>query len=148
MDKNDEIFKRGIEGFAKNFIEKYILDVCDRAAQRIVELIEEGGHIPFKTGNLQDSTGVGVYNNGVLTSYTPLPAATVPNPQKPPTWGYKELEKALASGASEYSDGIWIVLFVGTQPYAMKVAEDTEYNMDLIEDFASLFFDEMQPMLF
>lgn len=107
-------------------IEERITKVLTMVAQEIVLYIEGARQIPVYTGNLQDSTGVGVYRNGVLRSYMPTQTATVAQEYAyRPIWGTEELAKALNVGATEFSKGIWIVLFSAV-PYAWFI--DDKYN--------------------
>ena len=73
-----------------------------------------------RTGEIDgmDSTGVGVYVNGVLSAFRYSQQATVPQTYHgKKVWGKETLDKALAFGASTYIDGVWIVIF-STVPYA------------------------------
>jgi len=83
--------------------------------------------IPVDTGNLMDSTGMGIYVNGVLMDFRYDNQASVPRKVKGELiWGKDKLNEALALGASTYSTGVWIVLF-STMPYAIYVNRNTGF---------------------
>ena len=85
-------------------------------AQEVLDIVRDS--IPYDTGNLMDSTGVGVYIYGVLHDFRFENQAT--NPQHfhgREVWGRKTLEEALKLGTGLYADGVWIVIF-STVPYA------------------------------
>lgn len=103
-------------------------------ADYVMEMMEE--QIPFDTGNLHDSTGIGIYVNGVLTAFRYQRAANVNRDGK---WGYMELNRAFAAGAMQYSSGVWLVAF-STMPYAAKIDELTEY-------FSEGFRDELKDLV-
>jgi len=147
MNSNDSIFKAGIEAYVAKFVEAKVLQIGTDTAHEIIRRIEDGNFVPHQTFNLQDSTGVGVYNNGVLHSYVPRQSAMEPNPSKPnPKWGWEELEKALASGTSKYNEGIWIVLFGGSMPYAAQVNEKWGYHGKLIKLAVRELFENIHQM--
>ena len=154
MSKHDNqaAFESGLRQFIEKKAIPHILQVCEEVAQAMISRIESGGYIPVDTFNLRDSSGVGVYKNGVLISYTPRSVATVPNPENPPTWGHQEIEKALASGTTKYSQGIWLVLFGGTQPYAAEVNENhptaSDYMCRLVNYLTDTLFNKLERMNF
>lgn len=103
-------------------------------ADYVMDMMEE--QIPFDTGNLHDSTGIGIYVNGVLTAFRYQRTANVNREGK---WGYMELNRAFAAGAMHYSSGVWLVSF-STMPYAAKIDELTEY-------FSEGFRDELKRLV-
>ena len=101
--------KQGSSFFAE--IEK-----LKRIADEVLNIVEDS--IPYDTGNLMDSTGVGVYVNGVLSAFRFDNQATKPQYfHGKEVWGRKTLDEALKLGAGTYVDGVWIVIF-STVPYA------------------------------
>lgn len=88
------------------------------------------GQIPVKTGNLRDSTGVGVYYNGSLRKFSPSQIATV---SRDGLWGSQQLSKALNLASSSYNTGLWIVIF-STMPYAMKIDNRVGYFSEGLRD--------------
>lgn len=79
------------------------------------------GQFPIWTANMRDSSGVGVYCDGRLTSFRPARKAYKPQTDEGwKGWGFIELQKALSLGVTTYSRGVWIVLYSAV-PYAYKV---------------------------
>lgn len=86
-------------------------------ADQVMSIVKES--IPYDTGNLMDSTGIGIYVNGILSDFRYENQATVPQTfHGKEVWGKKTLDKALSLGSSIYISGVWIVLF-STVPYAL-----------------------------
>lgn len=111
--RNASIVGKGNKG-TKNFFAK--VEKLKSIADDVLSIVEDS--IPYDTGNLMDSTGVGVYVNGVLSAFRYSQQATVPQTYHgKKVWGKETLDKALAFGASTYIDGVWIVIF-STVPYA------------------------------
>jgi hypothetical protein len=149
--------KKGYIGHNKSVF-KFLLtvhskDIKDRLnivfrelAEDVRVYIEDLHNLPIYTGNLADSTGVGVYNNGVLTAFAPIQRADMPQMYKGEfVWGSSLLERALSDGSYKYSKGIWIVLY-STVPYAVKVdskgtsrTEAGYFSTRLKEDMLSQF---------
>lgn len=113
---NLDIIHKGLTAYSKK-IENRLLSVLFEVADDLVYWIEGSGEIPVATGNLHDSTGVGVYSNGYLRKFSPTQIATV---ERDGLWGSQQLSKALSLASSEYTSGLWIVIF-STMPYAMKI---------------------------
>lgn len=136
MGINSSIFKKNLEKFGNEQLKVILGKVLEEAAREIVSFIEKAKAIPVYTGNLQDSTGVGVYMSGSLISYKPVKIAREPRivnygkgtmgePNKE-YWGTDELTRAIGAAASDYSSGFYIVVF-STMPYAYKVEETNDY---------------------
>lgn len=140
---NLDVIHKGLTAYSKK-IENRLLSVLFEVADDLVYWIEDSGvrvsgqfdvpsrggwtdyklssssgygQIPVKTGNLRDSTGVGVYSNGYLRKFSPTQIATV---ERDGLWGSQQLSKALSLASSDYTSGLWIVIF-STMPYAMKI---------------------------
>lgn len=112
-NRNASIVGKGNKG-TKNFFAQ--VEKLKSIADEVLSIVEDS--IPYDTGNLMDSTGVGVYVNGVLSAFRYSQQATVPQTYHgKEVWGKETLDKALAFGASTYIDGVWIVIF-STVPYA------------------------------
>lgn len=112
-NRNASIVGKGNKG-TKNFFAQ--VEKLKSIADEVLLIVEDS--IPYDTGNLMDSTGVGVYVNGVLSAFRYSQQATVPQTYHgKEVWGKETLDKALAFGASTYIDGVWIVIF-STVPYA------------------------------
>ena len=102
-------------------LEKRLTNVFYSLAESVKIYIEEIGNLPHFTGNLADSTGVGVYHNGVLKAFAPMQSASMPQMYRNEfVWGKPLLERALEEGSYKYPKGIWVVLY-STVPYAVKV---------------------------
>ena len=112
-NRNASIVGKGMGG-KKNFFAN--IEKLKSIAEEIMKIVEES--IPYDTGNLMDSTGVGIYVNGVLHDFRYSQQATVPQTyHKKKVWGKDTLDKAFSLGSSMYRDGVWIVIF-STVPYA------------------------------
>lgn len=131
MSNNTVIFTKGLTNFSID-IEKKIIEVLDYVAQDIILFIEGSPDIPVLTGNLRDSTGLGIYHHGILTRYEPLNTAVIAQKYKGnQIWGFQELDKVYTYGATLYSKGIWLVLF-SSVPYAISINEKKNYFDDQI----------------
>lgn len=119
---NIDVIHKGLVNYSirmENKILSLLLDVADD----LVYWIEGSRSIPVATGNLQDSTGVGVYYNGTLRKFKPTQIASVPRGS---LWGTMELSKALELASTDFNSGLWIVIF-STMPYAMKIDDRTNF---------------------
>ncbi len=136
---NKKVFSIGLNKYREG-LEMRIVNVLTELAQSVIVYVEGSGQLPIYTGNLADSTGVGVYRNGHLTSYLPTKRAIVPQEYEGQTvWGDEELMNALQMSATEFSSGIWIVLFSAV-PYAFKLEKKYNYFDDgIVEDMMSEF---------
>jgi hypothetical protein len=111
-------------------VEKNILKLCQSAVVELYKVHSEGfkgergtHQFPKWSGALAASTGAAIYCNGVFDSF-------VPNIYYPKNVQYDShgneidgrvlLESAIAAGATQYTKGIWIVLY-STVPYATKI---------------------------
>lgn len=127
---NLSIFNKGVREYAKT-IELKIESVLARVAEDVVIYIEGAAAIPVQTGNLQDSTGIGIYRNGSLRKYVPVKIA---QEQRDGKWGSDELLKALSMASTDFTTGVWICLF-STMPYAIKIDEKYNYfDDDVVAD--------------
>lgn len=131
---NMAVINTNLQDYIERVINVQIRKMCDDIANKFVHYINEsyapleprGGNedYPVWTLNMRDSTGIGVYNNGRLTSYIPYALAT--EPQRSGfrgnirnIWGTSYLQRALTDSA-KYNKGIWIVLFCAV-PYAIDI---------------------------
>lgn len=135
MDNNAEIFKRGLLEYAKR-IEQQILMVLDNVAKKVLEAIDGNSDMPWFTGNLLDSTGIGVYYHGSLRKYTPRKIANEPQyyEGEENIWGFKKLEEALMMGQTLYSQGIWIVIYTAV-PYAFELNEFDDNHLGFFDNY-------------
>ena len=126
---NRNVFADGLKRFAEQQIKPKLLDMCKNVAQTIVNAIDgnftlpEGtDEFPVFTGNLHDATGVGVYCDGVLSSFIPTAIATENQTDESGMefFGSELLQQALSEAAMQFESGVWIVLF-STVPYAYKI---------------------------
>lgn len=132
---NSKVFKVGLEQYAERVIKTKLEAVLRGVAQELVNAID-GAFEPFEqygggtkqfpvwTGQLHDATGVGVYINGRLSSYVPTAKGFYPqfDEGEDEIVGSERLQTALNNAVSQFSKGIWIVLFSAV-PYAYKVNE-------------------------
>ncbi len=130
---NSRVFKAGLKDYADSVItpklEAVLRDVAQRmvnAIDRVFEPFEQHGggtkQFPVLEGQLHDATGVGVYINGRLSSYLPTKKGFDEQVHEGETGiiGSERLQQALNTAVSQFSEGIWIVLFSAV-PYAYKV---------------------------
>ena len=126
---NRNVFADGLKRFAEQQIKPKLLAMCKNVAQTIVDVIDgnftppEGtDEFPVFTGNLHDATGVGVYCDGVLSSFIPTAIATEAQTENigMEFFGSELLQQALSEAATQFESGVWIVLF-STVPYAYKI---------------------------
>jgi hypothetical protein len=133
VSHNNKVFKNAFKHHCTN-IQSGIRNVIQRLAEQMQQYISEttfnqgDGNMPFYTGNLSDSTGLGVYIDGVLTAYVPPKRAKVPQSSGfnytniYDIQGYEELQSSLNDASKDYAKGLWVVLF-STTPYAFKIDE-------------------------
>lgn len=127
--QNRAVFSDGLKRFIEQQIKPKLLAMCKDVAQTIVNVIDGNftppngtNQFPVWSSNLHDATGVGVYCDGVLSSFTPTARATTAQIDESITgiFGSKFLQQALANAATQFNSGLWIVLF-SSVPYAYKV---------------------------
>lgn len=126
---NSKVFNAGLKNFSNKVIKPNLETTLRNVAERIVVYIDGGftpptgtQQFPVFTGNLHDATGVGVYIDGRLSSYIPTAIAVdqQTNGGEMGIDGSINLRNALKAATSQFSTGIWIVLF-STVPYAYKI---------------------------
>ena len=127
---NKKLFSKGMTAYA-TIIKANIRDIMQDVARQMHEYISEttfnqgDGNMPYYTGNLSDSTGLGVYIDGALTAYIPPQRAMISQSNgdsDPVIWGYQDVRDTLSFASSEFSKGLWVVLF-STTSYAFRVDE-------------------------
>lgn len=126
---NAQVLKVGLKDYSERVIKVKLEAVLRGVAEKLVAYID-GGFIlpngttqfPVDTGNLHDATGVGVYIDGRLSSYIPTAIAVEQQTNRGEIGidGSINLRLALQAAASQFSKGIWIVLF-STVSYAYKI---------------------------
>ncbi|MCM1066390.1 MAG: hypothetical protein NC418_02300 [Muribaculaceae bacterium] len=126
---NAQVFKVGLKNFTETQVKPKIVAMLKNVAQRLVDYVDGSfipmppyrpggnGGFPAWTGTMHDATGVGVYVDGALSSYLPTKKAIAENDGVD---GRASLTQALNAATSQFSKGIWIVLFSAT-PYAYKI---------------------------
>lgn len=119
------VLKKEQESFSRRLI-----PILYQAADMTVKEIEQsyGDITPYKTGNLQDSTGVGIYKDGALVAYAkPLPSAVEAQRYHGRTVnGDVELQQAFSEGYENFPEGIWGIL-ISAVPYATHLQKDEGY---------------------
>lgn len=129
---NDVVLRVGLETYMRDVVRPQILAMLKTVAQRMVQYIDNGfvmpngtAQFPVDTANLHDATGVGVFDDGKMTTYIPTKRATKKartglGSPKTGIDGTTLLQTALSDAASIYSRGMWIVVF-STVPYAYYI---------------------------
>lgn len=126
---NSKAFKSGLNDYAERVIKVRFEAMLRSVAQKLVAYIDggfvmPGGNMqfPVDTGNLHDATGVGVYIDGRLSSYLPTAIAVEQQTNRGEIGidGSIALRNAVQAAATQFSKGIWIVLF-STVSYAYKI---------------------------
>lgn len=107
----------------KSDIDMMVEDILYKTADAMIAYIDSSDIIPIDTHNLKDSTGVGVYRNGVLKKFTmPRRAEEAKIIDGIAMWGEDMIDQLLDAGVSRYGIGDHIVL-MSTMPYAEEVNE-------------------------
>jgi len=146
---NEQVINAKMQKFVETKVHNDILNVLERIADRII-LYLENDVIPVDTGNLQDSTGIGIYHGDVLKRYIPTKTATEArangknSPIYPKSltermniWGHDEIQRAINEGAMKYSNDYCLVIF-SSMPYAKIVDARTEYFEKIISELKPL----------
>lgn len=127
--RNSKAFKSALQDYSDRVIKAHLVDMLKRVAEQFVgvidgsfEMPEGNNQYPVDTSNLHDATGVGIYVDGAVQCFMPTQRAQIAQYTEDETdiWGSALLEKALHNCVSQFSSGIWLVLF-STVPYAAKV---------------------------
>ena len=114
---------------ASGQIQKNILRLCQEAVAELYEAHANGfrglrgtDQFPIYSGELAASTGAAIYCNGVFDSFVPNTGRINPpfDEQGAEVDGTALLQSAIAAGATQYTKGIWIVLY-STVPYAVRI---------------------------
>ena len=107
----------------KSDVDLMVEDILYKTADAMIAYIDSSDIIPIDTHNLKDSTGVGVYRNGVLKKFTmPRRAEEAKIIGGIAMWGEDMIDQLLDAGVSRYGIGDHIVL-MATMPYAEEVDE-------------------------
>lgn len=126
---NSRVFKVGVEQYAERVVKAKLVAMLNGVAQTLVGVIDGSfvmpdgtTQFPVDTANLHDATGVGVYADGVIRHFIPTAMATKAQSGSGVRGilGSPLLQAAISNGATQFSKGIWIVLF-STVPYAYKI---------------------------
>lgn len=126
---NSRVFKVGLNDYAERVVKAKLVAMLKVVAQTLVGVIDGGfampdgtEQFPVDTANLHDATGVGVYADGTIVHFIPTARATTAQSDGgvKGIFGSPLLQAAISNGATQFSKGIWIVLF-STVPYAYKI---------------------------
>lgn len=126
---NSKVFKVGLNDYAEHVIKAELVAMLKSVAQTLVGVIDGSfvmpkgtTQFPVDTANLHDATGVGVYADGAIQHFIPTAMATKAQSDGgvKGIFGSPLLQAAISNGATQFSKGIWIVLF-STVPYAYKI---------------------------
>lgn len=126
VEENTKIIQNAIRLTAKKRIRPRVERALHNAAENMEAYIDAaftpleykgGGNtlFPIWYGDLRDGTGCGVYIDGRLTKYTPMPVAARPI-------GANALDQALEQASTTFSQGFYIVLF-SEAPHANYINE-------------------------
>lgn len=128
--QNDKVFAKCVKEYSEK-LQQRIHQVCYEFALHVFEYIsdttfnEGDGNMPYYSGNMRDSTALGVYFNGSLTAYIPPSSATRAQRYDEEAitdiWGKVWISDVLAT-TQDYQKGLWVVLYSAV-PYAMKIEE-------------------------
>ena len=131
--ENQRVFSMLLKQQVGDIVKPKLVEVLSEVAEWMVgvidadfEIFESGGNgqFPVYSGNMRDSTGVGVYIDGALTAYRPTKRAKSKQHDEIRNIydivGAEYLDAALKAASTEFPNGIWIVLF-STVPYAYDV---------------------------
>lgn len=139
-EDNNRNFEKMLEEYTEKYVKvnilkqlcaiaKYMTQQIDKKFQSYPNPVLTPGlfgneDFPVWQGQMHDSTGVGVYDNGILKGYYPNIIGTIPQTDgnKKDIVGIKYLQKALEKGQTTFNKGIWIVLFSAV-PYAERINE-------------------------
>lgn len=141
---NSNAIRRKLRLFVETDVHRDVISILERVADRIILNIENDA-IPVDTGNLQDSTGIGIYHGDVLKRYIPRQTAIVSRSNIYPdglttrndVWGYKEIQSAINYGAMKYSNDYCLVIF-SAMPYANLVDARTNYFNEITKELHPL----------
>lgn len=102
-------------------VDKLTEEILYETAEAVVSYIDSSDIIPIQTHNLKDSTGVGVYRNGVLKRFVmPRRAEVARIVDGVAVWGEDIIGLMLEAGINRYSQGDYIVI-MSAMPYADAV---------------------------
>ena len=126
---NSRVFKVGLNDYAERVVKAKLVAMLKSVAQTLVGVIDGSfvmpdgtTQFPVDTANLHDATGVGVYADGAIQHFIPTARATKAQSYGgvKGIFGSPLLQAAISNGTTQFSKGIWIVLF-STVPYAYKI---------------------------
>lgn len=152
MPHNLDVIKKKCRRFLQVEKKPELVAVLKNAAQAVLHYIEEMTSLPQYTGNLHDATGIGIYVDGQLFEYAPTKIATkyqssgfhYRNEYK--IDGNLYLQSALKDAATDFSDGIWIVVFSAV-PYAFYIQERPEkYFSEISEKLLNEIYQGLVPL--
>jgi len=127
---NVEVIAYNMKMFLAKKVQNDIIGILERVAEQIYESCS----VPVVTGNLQDSTGIGIYHGDVLRRFVPNQSAEVSRSNIYPAglttrdniWGHNQLQEAINKGAMRFSNDYYLVIF-SAMPYANLVNIRTDY---------------------
>ena len=147
MPRNLKVIKKEATLYLGRVKKVELVAMLKTVAESIVSYIDAQAEIPESSGNLRDATGVGVYVDGVLSSYVPTKRAS--KLQKSGFHyrneygidGSDYLKQAIADATTNFNSGIWIVLFSAV-PYAYFL-NNPELVGNLRDKITGHYFDEV-----
>lgn len=148
MSHNLDVLKKKCRFQVLNVSQPELVTMLKAVAQKVVNEIDTITNTPNYTGNLRDSQGVGVYANGALSYFIPTQTATKPQRSgfhgrnEYNIWGTEYLTRSLQDAVTDFSDGIWIVLFAAV-PYAFYINEN-HANAGFFDEIADTIVNEVR----
>lgn len=126
----------------KSDIDRLVERLLDNIAMAMLSYIDSSDVIPIDTHNLKDSTGIGVYRNGVLKKLLmPRRAQEARIIGGIAVWGEDMIDQYLEAGVSRYNNGNYIVL-MSAMPYAEEV-DTSENRYGYFTDILTYKFEEI-----
>lgn len=119
--------QRDFDNF-KADVDALVEQILFDTAEAVLAYINSSDIIPIDTHNLKDSTGVGVYRNGVLRQFTmsrKAEGARIINGIA--FWGEDMIGQLLNAGMTRFGNGDYIVM-MSTMPYAEDVDDSSKYK--------------------
>ncbi|MEG0629929.1 MAG: hypothetical protein RR459_03270 [Christensenellaceae bacterium] len=142
MSRNADVIYKAIEKRYETVLPIVLNEVAEIVSNHIEEMstTESADGLPVWSGNLHDSTGIGLYYNGSLVAYKPSRLAIrKQHIEEYSYFGYEELDKVM-NDTNNYNNGIWFVLFSASPIAFMIDTEGSPYGRGV-----GYFSDELVP---
>lgn len=134
MERNKTVIAARCKDFVEAIAKPRLIKILTQIATTMRDMIDGefmpwpggSGDYPVWFGQLHDSTGVAIYNNGSMVKFFPTKKALDSKPQRDRDNGISHiigsewLNRAMEEASGMCSTGLWIVLF-SSVPYAAKI---------------------------